>query len=150
MKRENSSWVGTERIMSGKCKVNWVRSARPRKGGGLGILHLAKFARALHLRWLWHDWMNEGPLSDQRDIPCSQVDHKLFAAATTITIGDGKKASFWHSSWAQGQTPRDMAPNLFNISRTKNRTLHDAMIDDVWIRDLNLLHRGFSVTHFVE
>lgn len=94
--------------------------------------------------------MNEGPHREGCNIPCSQADRKLFAAATTITIGDGKKISFWDSGWVSGQRPRDVAPNLFRISRRKNRTFYDTVTSDAWIRDLNLLHRGFSVAHFIE
>ena len=41
--------VGSETITSGKCKVNWLRLARPITSGGLGILHLGKFARAFEI-----------------------------------------------------------------------------------------------------
>ena len=40
-------------MTGGKCKVNWIRAARSKRGGGLGILRLGKFSRALRLRWLW-------------------------------------------------------------------------------------------------
>ncbi|WVZ93660.1 LOW QUALITY PROTEIN: hypothetical protein U9M48_039625 [Paspalum notatum var. saurae] len=51
-KRRQFLWAGMDRLIGGKCKVNWVRLARPKALGGLGILHLDFFARALHLRWL--------------------------------------------------------------------------------------------------
>uniref|UniRef100_K3YXV5 KIB1-4 beta-propeller domain-containing protein n=1 Tax=Setaria italica TaxID=4555 RepID=K3YXV5_SETIT len=43
--------------------------------------------------------MNDGPSWESQDIPCSQTDRKLFAAATKITVGDGSKTSFWDSGW---------------------------------------------------
>ena len=46
-------WAGTVTVTGGRYKVNWPRCARPKCSGGLGILHLGKFARALRLRWLW-------------------------------------------------------------------------------------------------
>jgi len=46
-------WAGAETVTGGGYKVNWPRCARPKCSGGLGILHLGKFARALRLRWLW-------------------------------------------------------------------------------------------------
>jgi hypothetical protein len=55
-RRKKFLWAGCVQIMGGKCKVNWIRFARPKVCGGLGILHLTKFARALRLRWLWQDW----------------------------------------------------------------------------------------------
>jgi hypothetical protein len=36
-----------------------------------------------------------------------------FAACTTITLGDGHKASFWSLGWLQGRRPKDIAPLLF-------------------------------------
>ena len=36
-----------------KCKVCWTKVCCPKSLGGLGILDLDKFARALRLRWLW-------------------------------------------------------------------------------------------------
>ncbi|WVZ63082.1 hypothetical protein U9M48_012747 [Paspalum notatum var. saurae] len=58
-KRKQFLWSGNERLTGGKCKVNWTRTARSKKNGGLGILHLGKFARALRLRWLWREWFAE-------------------------------------------------------------------------------------------
>lgn len=55
-KRKQFLWAGTERLTGGKCKVNWIRMARSKKNGGLGVLQLKKFARALRLRWLWRAW----------------------------------------------------------------------------------------------
>nr|TKW40761.1 hypothetical protein SEVIR_1G266900v2 [Setaria viridis] len=50
--------------------------------------------------YVWNkDWMNDGPSWESQDIPCSQTDRKLFAAATKITVGDGSKTSFWDSGW---------------------------------------------------
>jgi collagenase-like PrtC family protease len=33
------------------------------------------------------------------DIPCNKFDLDLFHASTIVTVGNGKKAKFWHSSW---------------------------------------------------
>jgi hypothetical protein len=48
-KRKQFLSVGLERLIGGKCKVNWLRLVRPNVCGGLGVLHLRKFARALRL-----------------------------------------------------------------------------------------------------
>jgi hypothetical protein len=58
------------------------------------------------------------------------VDKLLFAACTTITIEDGRKARFWESGYLQGQRPKDIAPNLFVISRKKKRLVCDALNND--------------------
>jgi hypothetical protein len=49
-KRKQFLWVGSERLTGGKCKVTWNCAARPKQYGGLGILHLGNFSRALRLR----------------------------------------------------------------------------------------------------
>ena len=58
-KRKKFMWAGNEELTGGKCKVNWTRAARSKKGAGLGILHLGKFSRALRLRWLWKQCKKE-------------------------------------------------------------------------------------------
>jgi hypothetical protein len=40
-------WVGTREISGGKCMIICKVDCRPKFLGGLGILHLEKFARAL-------------------------------------------------------------------------------------------------------
>ncbi|WVZ87439.1 hypothetical protein U9M48_034075 [Paspalum notatum var. saurae] len=90
-KRHHFLWAGMERLTGGKCKVNWIRSARPKACGGLGILHLARFARALRLRWLWQEWSSHSSASSPSDSNCTTTDRLLFAAATTLTVGDGAR-----------------------------------------------------------
>ncbi|WVZ95330.1 hypothetical protein U9M48_041112 [Paspalum notatum var. saurae] len=111
LKRRQFLWSGIERPTGGKCKVNWFRSARPKALGGLGILNIVSFARALHLRWLWQAWARQDRPGPDGDGPCTETDKLFFAAATSIHVGDGKLASFWDTAWLRGLRPRDFAPH---------------------------------------
>jgi hypothetical protein len=66
--------------------------------GGLGILDLERFARALRLRWLWFQWQQKERAWNKLELPYGSRDKELFAASTIVTIGDGKFAKFWTSS----------------------------------------------------
>lgn len=68
--------------------------------------------------------------------PCNEEDKALFAAATTVSIGDGSTALFWHSSWIGPNTLASAYPVLLSHSKCKNRTVRDALRDDTWIEDL--------------
>ncbi len=70
--------------------------------------------------------------------PCDDTDRLLFAAATTITIGDGAKASFWDSAWLEGRRLKDVAPLIYAASKKKNSTLQQASTTDQWLLDLDL------------
>lgn len=61
---------------------------------------------------------------------------------SVIVIHDGQSMSFWFDRWLRKSAPKMIAPNLFPISRRKNRTVVDAMHDDYWIRDIkdDMLH----------
>ncbi|WVZ77845.1 hypothetical protein U9M48_025660 [Paspalum notatum var. saurae] len=91
-KRKQFLWAGAETLTGAKCKVNWPRSTRPMVLGGLGILHLGKFSRALHLRWLWRNWSGRQTVELGLENPCTKNDRLLFAAATFTYIGDGSAA----------------------------------------------------------
>jgi hypothetical protein len=56
--RRGFLWKGqdVDNVNGGHCLVNWQTCTRPRKWGGLGIIDLENFSRALWLRWLWYRW----------------------------------------------------------------------------------------------
>ena len=149
-RRKKFLWAGCAQITGGKCKVNWLRSARPKECGGLGILHLTKFARALRMRWLWQEWASSTRFWTTLELPCTTKDRQLFAATTSISVGDGTKVSLWNDAWVQGLRPKDIAPLIFNVSRRKNRSLSEALWKHTWIRDLNLFYAEVKEQHIVE
>jgi hypothetical protein len=86
-----------EKFSGGHCLVNWMTTCAPRDLGGLGILDLERFARALRLRWLWTRWQHTEQPWTGLDISCDNTDRDLFSASTIVAVGRGDKASFWHS-----------------------------------------------------
>jgi hypothetical protein len=116
--------------------VRWQRVKNPKCLGGLGILDLECFSRALRLRWLWYEWVEPDRPWVGTEVPCSEIDRQLFRASTVVTIGDGRKASFWKSPWLDGITPRDMAPNLFKLAWCKKNYVADDLHNQRWTRGL--------------
>ena len=136
--RRRFLWAGAEAITGGKCKVNWDKVCRPKNLGGLGILNLTKFARALRLCWLWQQWTADSKPWVGMELPCDEVDKQLFDAATSITIGNGRKAKFWTSKWLGGPSLQDSAPEIFRFSIRKHRTVQTALQENRWLQDINL------------
>lgn len=114
----------------------------PTDRGGLGIHNLSKFSKALRLRWLWLAWHHPDRPRAGTELPCDQRDMALFAAATTVTLGDGETASFWNSSWLTSPPLAELFPNLFKRSRGKKRSVAAALQNDTWVQDLR--HRGYE------
>jgi hypothetical protein len=134
--RRKFLWDGGDEIHGGKCKVNWQRVCRPIKYGGLGVSNLTKMGRALHLRWLWYEWTFPDKPWIGMPTPCDEQDAELFAASTTVTIGDNRKALFWESPWVSSSPLKTMAPNLYRHARRKKRTVANALQDNKWIDDI--------------
>jgi hypothetical protein len=129
--RKRFLWAGHQRLHGGKCKVS-----RPLSHGGLGMVDLERFGRALRLRWLWFQWKCPDKAWNRSELPIDSVDESLFAAATRVHIHNGKKAKFWTSSWLNGASPAALFPTLFDHSRKKNRSVAEALHNENWIRDL--------------
>jgi hypothetical protein len=76
----------------------------------------------------------------------------FFYAETTITIGDGRMASFWHVPWLGGRKPKDIAPCIFAISRRKNFSVHKGLSHDFWITNIatNEISTSDHLAEFVD
>ena len=57
--RRSFLWKGDENANGGHCFVNWPIVCMPKDLGGLGVLILENFGRALHLCWLWQEWVHD-------------------------------------------------------------------------------------------
>ncbi|KAK1668638.1 hypothetical protein QYE76_056797 [Lolium multiflorum] len=129
-------WAADVTCTGGRCKVAWGRVCRPRDLGGLSVLDLVRFSHALRLRWLWLQRTQPERPWVGLPVPCDDSDRDLFAAATSVDIGDGASASFWHDSWLFGALPRALAPALYSLSRRKHRCVRDALRGGAWVQDL--------------
>jgi hypothetical protein len=127
-------WKGTDSVNGGCCLVQWAKVQRPKHLGGLGVFDLEMFSRALRLRWLWYQWVDPECPWVGTEVPCNDVDKQLFRASTTVVVGDGRRASFWESSWLGGRAPRDLAPDQYRLAWRKNRTVKEDLINNNWTR----------------
>jgi len=134
--RRSFLWKGKAESNGGHCLVAWPLVCKPKALGGLGVLNLDKFGRALRLRWLWKEWMRDDHPWKGFETPCNRVDRLLFSASTTVTIGDGKTAKFWHDSWLDGMAPRNIAPHLFDLIPRKNNSVAHELSGQHWIKTL--------------
>ena len=87
--RKRFLWAGDNAISGGKCKINWTKTTLLKECGGLGILDLERFARALRLQWLWHEWVSPDKSLLGMEVPCDETGRLLFAACTHIHLGNG-------------------------------------------------------------
>lgn len=53
-----------------------------------------------------------------------------------VTIGNGKTATFWKSTWIGGSPLCTAFPALFSHARRKSRTVAEALNNEQWILDL--------------
>ena len=123
-------WKQDEEISGASCKVSWAAVCTPTENGGLGIPDLSRFGRALRLRWPWLAWRHPDRPWVGSDLPCNAADLSLFTTTTSISIGDGASASFWHSHWMGPVTLAQQFPRLALHARRKNMTVKDALVDD--------------------
>lgn len=147
--RRRFLWAGESQLTGGKCKVSWIKVCSPTPNGGLAIIDLEKFSRALRLRWMWYSWEKREKPWKGMELPLDRDDIALFNAATRVELGNGDKALFWTSRWLHGEAPATMFPSLFKHSKRKNRMVRDALTDKRWIRDMDYNMTEQIITEFV-
>jgi mannosylglycoprotein endo-beta-mannosidase len=148
--RRNFLWAGSEEARAGKCWVNWRKVCRPKKFGGLGILDLLAFNRALRIRWNWFRWVDQSKPWQGLNMQLTPARMALFRACTKITIGNGKLTHFWKDKWLDGQAPIDIAPDCFKFAWRKNQTLVVALEGRNWMRGLRRINTAVALRQFVD
>jgi mannosylglycoprotein endo-beta-mannosidase len=134
--RRGFLWKGSANVSGGHCLVRWSKVMRPKCMGGLGVLDLERFSRALRLRWLWYEWVEPERPWVGTEVPCSDLDRQLFRISTVVTVGNGQHASFWDAAWLDGRAPRDLAPNLYKLAWRKRNTIATDLLNLNWTRGL--------------
>jgi hypothetical protein len=120
------------------------------KIGGLGILDLEHFNRALRLRWQWQRWIDDQKSWANMTLAHSTTEQELFRVCTSVTVGDGAKASFWHDHWLYGQAPKEIAPDLLHLARLKNCTIQTALSERTWMKGLRRISSIEQIHQFVK
>ncbi|WVZ94829.1 LOW QUALITY PROTEIN: hypothetical protein U9M48_040673 [Paspalum notatum var. saurae] len=148
--RRSFLWKGEDNANGGHCLVNWPTVSRPKDLGGLGVLDLDKFGRALRLRWLWQEWTDDSKPWRGLQVPCSNSDRLLFQASTSVIVGNGAKTKFWQHSWLDGEAPCNLAPHLFALIKRKNKSVLQELTNDAWIKALrNKITTSMQIEEFV-
>jgi hypothetical protein len=119
-------WVAKDRTSGAKCNVNWKAVCRPKRFGGLGIVHMNKFATALRLRWPWLEWKDNDKIWAGSGNPCNDKDMEIF-------LGNGRNTSFWNAPLLEGKTPKDIAPKFTELCKRKKWTVAQALHDNEWM-----------------
>jgi len=147
--RRNFLWKGSEDAQGGHCLVNWRRVCRAKFLGGLGIKDLQKFNRALRLKWLWLQWRDPDRPWTGFKTQGTPAEMELFRACTSISIGDGHRANFWHDRWLARTAPKQMAPQCFKLARPKNLTVAQALARNLWMRGLRRMSTDQELRQYV-
>ncbi|PNT62408.1 hypothetical protein BRADI_4g02793v3 [Brachypodium distachyon] len=147
-------WMKQERpgqAPSSLSLVNWSTVCRPRSLGGLGLPDLAKFGRALRLRWPWFSWADPDRPWIGLSSPCTSTDMDLFRASTRIQLGNGAKTLFWHDPWLpDGGITCARWPRLYAIATRKQRTVQKELQGNNWIRSLQHIATPQELSDFVD
>uniref|UniRef100_A0A453HIJ0 Uncharacterized protein n=1 Tax=Aegilops tauschii subsp. strangulata TaxID=200361 RepID=A0A453HIJ0_AEGTS len=106
-------WCQDEQLTGRKCNFKWSNVCITMDKGGLGILDTTKFAKALRLRWLCQTWKSPDRPWVGTELPCNHKDIDLFAAATSVIIGNGETTKFWGRSMALLIPPTHGCSHLF-------------------------------------
>ena len=131
-------WKATDVVSGGYCLVAWEQVCKPFEYGGLGVLNLKLLGYAVRARWLWRQRRSDCCWSGLQPSMEPEVQ-AIFDSSIKVTLGDGRKALFWTDFWLHGRSIQFEAPELFlavNDGARRTRTVHEALADRAWIRDI--------------
>jgi hypothetical protein len=150
--RQNPACIpvaGAESANGGHCLVNWKGILRPKRLGGLGIIDLSRFNKALRLQWQWKTWKAKDKPWTGFIIPSSETELQLFHACTNISAGNGNRRNFWADKWLQGQAPKELTPRLYILAWRKSISVMKACRGGRWMRGLHRIATTEEIQQFV-
>jgi hypothetical protein len=122
---------------------------RPKRIGGLDVLDLERFNKALRLCWPWLLWTDNNKPWHHLPPSSSSAKTALFRTCIEIHLGDGQEIRFWHDRWIVGQGPRDITSALYKLAWCKNNTVAEAICNGKWMRGLRRISTTPEVSQFV-
>jgi hypothetical protein len=105
--------------------------------------------QALRLRWEWFRWTEQERPWVETDTPCDEADKDLFAACTTILIGNGETARFWSDRWLDGEAPQHLAPLCFALATRKKLSVQQALHRGSWMGGLQHIENEEQLGQFI-
>jgi hypothetical protein len=66
----------------------------------------------------------------------SKAELDVFAASTSMVLGNGESALLWEDRWLDGKSFKEMGPEVYALVpkyRRKVHTVREALIDHAWI-----------------
>jgi hypothetical protein len=99
---------------------------------------------------VWYHWIDDSKPWYGFTLLCDEQDKTLFQVSTITSIGNGKKASFWHDNWLQSKSSKDIAPLLYKLAHFKKRTVEKEPQNSNWIQAVCRIATRDELLQFVE
>jgi hypothetical protein len=78
-------------------------------------------------------------MSVYNDTQFSKAELDVFAASTYMVVGNGMSTLFWEDRWMDGQSNREVAPEVCAVipkCRRRQHTVQQALVERSWISDM--------------
>jgi hypothetical protein len=146
-------WKGRKEVNGGHCLLAWLKVARPKDLGGLGIQDVRQLSLALRARWPWLKKTDPQRPWAQFQIQTSREVQSLLDMAVVTVIGDGLDTLFWKDRWLDGRKVKDIAPSIYAMVPkrvTNSRRTSEALQNMSWIADFRGALTVAVIFEFVE
>jgi hypothetical protein len=81
---------------------------------------------------------------------CNKEDMDLLYLLTRVTTSDGNKADFWSAPWANGISPKSIAPLIYKISKQETCSVYKALANDTWINHIDTCPASNHIQEFMK